>query len=122
MCFFFSSRRRHTRWPRDWSSDVCSSDLKYKSQFKIDFKVKTIDDKYLIIRTSKSYRHDRAKIFFYDFMGVNLYSDLSDNIIASILLFPDDELNNNSFINNRKKLLNKEFNSLYILLLVKSEL
>src|SRR6202043_827197 len=24
---FFSSRRRHTRWPRDWSSDVCSSDL-----------------------------------------------------------------------------------------------
>src|SRR5215208_2666009 len=25
--FFFSSRRRHTRWPRDWSADVCSSDL-----------------------------------------------------------------------------------------------
>src|SRR5690625_2469224 len=25
--FFFSSRRLHTRWPRDWSSDVCSSDL-----------------------------------------------------------------------------------------------
>src|SRR5690625_7640761 len=24
---FFSSSRRHTRWPRDWSSDVCSSDL-----------------------------------------------------------------------------------------------
>src|SRR6266568_8802007 len=28
MClFFFSSRRRHTRWNCDWSSDVCSSDL-----------------------------------------------------------------------------------------------
>src|SRR6266508_4745401 len=25
--FFFSSRRLHTIWPRDWSSDVCSSDL-----------------------------------------------------------------------------------------------
>ena len=25
--FFFSSRRRHTRLVRDWSSDVCSSDL-----------------------------------------------------------------------------------------------
>src|SRR5207249_8812629 len=25
--FFFSSRRRHTRSKRDWSSDVCSSDL-----------------------------------------------------------------------------------------------
>src|SRR5215475_16001245 len=30
MCFFFffSSRRRHTRFSRDWSSDVCSSDLR----------------------------------------------------------------------------------------------
>src|SRR5256885_15682111 len=27
-CFFFSSRRRHTRLQGDWSSDVCSSDLK----------------------------------------------------------------------------------------------
>src|SRR5699024_11520225 len=27
LCFFFSSRRRHTRSKRDWSSDVCSSDL-----------------------------------------------------------------------------------------------
>src|SRR5207253_8690360 len=26
---FFSSRRRHTIWPRDWSSDVCSSDLQH---------------------------------------------------------------------------------------------
>src|SRR2546422_7743822 len=27
LFFFFSSRRRHTRCSRDWSSDVCSSDL-----------------------------------------------------------------------------------------------
>src|SRR5699024_12813579 len=27
IMFFFSSRRRHTRSKRDWSSDVCSSDL-----------------------------------------------------------------------------------------------
>src|SRR5205809_6370826 len=27
LIFFFSSRRRHTRCSRDWSSDVCSSDL-----------------------------------------------------------------------------------------------
>src|SRR5215203_6679385 len=27
LCFFCSSRRRHTRYWRDWSSDVCSSDL-----------------------------------------------------------------------------------------------
>src|SRR5690625_5937258 len=30
--FFFTSRRRHTRWPRDWSSDVCSSDLQLAGQ------------------------------------------------------------------------------------------
>ena len=47
--FFFSSRRRHTRCSRDWSSDVCSSDLeliikKYAdtdyatdSYFKLDY-------------------------------------------------------------------------------------
>src|SRR5699024_12014440 len=30
--FFYSSRRRHTRSKRDWSSDVCSSDLIYPSR------------------------------------------------------------------------------------------
>src|SRR5438309_5732921 len=30
--FFFSSRRRHTRWNCDWSSDVCSSDLSWDSR------------------------------------------------------------------------------------------
>src|SRR6516165_7341408 len=29
--FFFSSRRRHTRFDCDWSSDVCSSDLKFSA-------------------------------------------------------------------------------------------
>src|SRR5690554_8110434 len=29
IAFFFSSRRRHTRCGRDWSSDVCSSDLRH---------------------------------------------------------------------------------------------
>src|SRR3712207_7861975 len=29
VMFFFSSRRRHTRYWRDWSSDVCSSDLTF---------------------------------------------------------------------------------------------
>src|SRR5207249_7039221 len=33
FCFFFSSRRRHTRSKRDWSSDVCSSDL-YETMYR----------------------------------------------------------------------------------------
>src|SRR6266498_3963840 len=32
MFFFFSSRRRHTRCGRDWSSDVCSSDLRQEDE------------------------------------------------------------------------------------------
>src|SRR2546430_9647460 len=32
MFFFFSSRRRHTRFDCDWSSDVCSSDLDEQEQ------------------------------------------------------------------------------------------
>src|SRR3989442_13346219 len=32
VLFFFSSRRRHTRCGRDWSSDVCSSDLNDRSR------------------------------------------------------------------------------------------
>src|SRR3712207_6840657 len=48
LFFFFSSRRRHTRYWRDWSSDVCSSDLapqpgmvaamlRYATEHKLDF-------------------------------------------------------------------------------------
>src|SRR6266542_6443811 len=35
LIFFFSSRRRHTRCYRDWSSDVCSSDLFAFGKFSI---------------------------------------------------------------------------------------
>src|SRR5690625_6314358 len=30
--YFFAGRRRHKIWPRDWSSDVCSSDLRWGSR------------------------------------------------------------------------------------------
>src|SRR2546429_2637698 len=42
MCelVFFSSRRRHTRCSRDWSSDVCSSDLA-RQPARISWKLKT---------------------------------------------------------------------------------
>src|SRR5699024_12041276 len=36
LCFFFSSRRRHTRSKRDWSSDVCSSDLSSNFWFELE--------------------------------------------------------------------------------------
>src|SRR5699024_11287447 len=39
IVFFFSSRRRHTRSKRDWSSDVCSSDLVAVHTFVIPVEV-----------------------------------------------------------------------------------
>src|SRR5690625_6694345 len=36
---FFSSRSRHTRWPREWSSDVCSSDLHSGTKRNISYKI-----------------------------------------------------------------------------------
>src|SRR5690348_18464597 len=51
LFFFFSSRRRHTRWTGDWSSDVCSSDLLAlarvylrKGQGQITVNGKSLDD------------------------------------------------------------------------------
>src|SRR3712207_8605354 len=44
MCFVFSSRRRHTRYWRDWSSDVCSSDLLVLAR-KLGVPVKWIEDR-----------------------------------------------------------------------------
>src|SRR2546429_6495881 len=38
--FFFSSRRRHTRCSRDWSSDVCSSDL--SAGLEADLRVRAV--------------------------------------------------------------------------------
>src|SRR5699024_12010090 len=35
VLFFFSSRRRHTRSKRDWSSDVCSSDLRVAGMIRL---------------------------------------------------------------------------------------
>src|SRR5699024_11740197 len=43
LFFFFSSRRRHTRSKRDWSSDVCSSDLIEFSSFPPTIYLKSLE-------------------------------------------------------------------------------
>src|SRR5579862_9145649 len=42
--FFFSSRRRHTRWNCDWSSDVCSSDLVFMNSGRCQQRVRDFGD------------------------------------------------------------------------------
>src|SRR6266849_2038613 len=41
--FFFSSRRRHTRSTRDWSSDACSSDLEHEVTAEFATPIATLD-------------------------------------------------------------------------------
>src|SRR3989440_8314832 len=43
-CFFFSSRRRHTRSDRDWSSDVCSSDLNVYQNIYFSTNLQSVPD------------------------------------------------------------------------------
>src|SRR2546422_6416575 len=45
--FFFSSRRRHTRCSRDWSSDVCSSDLRDFLEREIGLPMAHVEATYL---------------------------------------------------------------------------
>src|SRR5699024_12222489 len=59
--FFFSSRRRHTRSKRDWSSDVCSSDL-------------------------ENYQGP-----FYVFIGINRNQEAIENVSFDLSLFNKDD-------------------------------
>src|SRR5690606_40929659 len=58
--FFFSSRRRHTRFSRDWSSDVCSSDL--GEYLKVEVEVEQSTDGYAKA-TSEDYDRRAAEIY-----------------------------------------------------------
>src|SRR5699024_9314537 len=79
--FFFSSRRQHTRSKRDWSSDVCSSDLKidddiykYKDIEKIpdeDFlTLRNIDDELNEIQKQFNELSKRKKVVFQEYNNI----------------------------------------------------
>src|SRR5256884_5217308 len=56
--FFFSSRRRHTRCSRDWSSDVCSSDLNYS--FLTEVEAILLDGHFVLEHSGRA----RSDVFF----------------------------------------------------------
>src|SRR5690625_4070481 len=93
MLFFFSSRRRHTRWPRDWSSDVCSSDLFLNDLNKVKGKVfRSVKDqeRIQISRISKVQKslfpnrnlqeREVAFLYFMNKYGIHIWQELLDNI------------------------------------------
>src|SRR2546429_3283292 len=55
--FFFSSRRRHTRCSRDWSSDVCSSDLP-EGDLELTLRARVEGDSLTLDFTGSADQHD----------------------------------------------------------------
>ncbi len=68
----------------------------YNEQYKTNFIIRTLDEKYIIVNTSTSFRSDRNKQDMYDFEGIMRHAPISESIIASVLLFPDEEFASNS--------------------------
>src|SRR3989449_6333963 len=63
-CFFFSSRRRHTRCSRDWSSDVCSSDLARAGvflAFQYPVEIRGITNSYFLRSALNALRKERGE-------------------------------------------------------------
>src|SRR5699024_11737169 len=69
LFFFFSSRRRHTRSKRDWSSDVCSSDLRLQ---QLTFSSRVED--YYEVETISCLRHFESYTSFYSIAHSNTAS------------------------------------------------
>lgn len=87
---------------------VAHRDYKYNKQYLANFVIKTVDDKYIIVRNTNSFRSDRAKIAFYDLMGIRRFSNYADLIIASILLLPDSAYGERSLEIEKNRVKNKE--------------
>src|SRR5699024_12231260 len=75
--FFFSSRRRHTRSKRDWSSDVCSSDL-YLAIISL-------------IRLEKELRVRSIPFSYFSGTLSSFCVNLSFNFLKKLILFPRSE-------------------------------
>src|SRR5437660_12426223 len=60
---FCSSARRHTSWPRDWSSDVCSSDLQSIGRKKLAMLVRRNSLSALTTRNHVEIQQDAAKFY-----------------------------------------------------------
>src|SRR5207302_3906913 len=73
--FFFSSRRRHTRFSRDWSSDVCSSDLRLEPILQIALRMKKDE----FDQAFERYLKDRFKPFRDKERPADYGRDLSPN-------------------------------------------
>src|SRR5690606_20468871 len=79
--FFFSSRRRHTRFSRDWSSDVCSSDLPAMST------IADADQKALEHIAPQAHGVYKFNAFIRDTFPENIVKAVYENKVLQIVVF-----------------------------------
>ena len=91
----------------DGKTNFQHTGFSYRHQYKTNFILKTLDDKYVIINTSQSFR-DRVKQDLYDFQGIMQHASISKNIIASVLLYPDEEFERNSTLRNFQRMVEQK--------------
>src|SRR6266511_4552150 len=84
--FFFSSRRRHTRFSRDWSSDVCSSDLALGEALRLAGDLDGARDLLrLSLGIAREIRDDHAESLTLRRLGIT-YSELGQHDEARVCL------------------------------------
>jgi len=81
----------------------------YSKQYLANYIITTNEGKYIAVRSTKSFRLDRIKICYYDLDGVSRFADFSENLVATIILVDDPELDTTSFVNTREKFRNGEY-------------
>lgn len=91
----------------DKNVNISHKGFKYGEQYLANFVVKTINGKFIIIRSTKSLK-DRKKIYFHDLEGFTKNSEFSDDIVASIILLPNEAAETNDFQKVRSLIDNKE--------------
>lgn len=85
---------------------VKKNGFEYPQQYRADYLITTFDGKYIVVRRTTSHR-DRVKMYSYDMQGVLENSAYSNNVVASIYLLPNTELNNKTFLSFRERVFSK---------------
>src|SRR2546430_8070914 len=94
LMFFFSSRRRHTRFDCDWSSDVCSSDLYLKEQ-KPDLTIVGADPEGSIYTSGPEKQHP----YLVEGIGEDFYPETFDPSVVDKWVTVSDR---DSFLTSRR--------------------
>ncbi len=80
------------------------SDFEYQTQYLANFVLKTIDEKFIIVRSSNSFRGDRVKTPYWDIQGILENSEISKDIVSTVLLYPDKAGEQSEFIRRRSSI------------------